>query len=153
ARDASNSEYLISQAALEEDQGNFRRAADLYKSASDAKPGSGSIYLKRASALRKANALSDAVASCDAAIGIPSSAAEGYVCRAEAYVRMGQATKAVPDLQEAIRLNPAVPQGADLLGVVRQLLEVSQAANSLSTPVLSAPPASNTPTATVPPPA
>ncbi len=131
-RDSSNPDYLVTEGGIEEERGNFSRAADLYAAALTIKPDSAEIHLKRAAALKSTDNPQAALDECSQAIAFKPKDAGGYACRADYYVRQGQFPAAVSDLNQALAIRPDFPQAVSLLPVVRQLLEVNRAAANLA---------------------
>jgi tetratricopeptide (TPR) repeat protein len=132
-RDPPNAlNYLLSQAKVEEDRGKLPQALEIYDQASRQNPGSAEVRLRRAAALKKQNRMEEAVQECAAAVELDSSDARGYVCRADGYVRLSRLPMAISDLDQAIRLNPMVPEAATLISAVWQRLELNAEAQQLS---------------------
>ncbi len=140
-RDGRNPEFLVSQAGIEEERGNFGKAAGLYAAALVIDPQSAQIHLKRAAALKASGDRQAAFQECGRAIELKPNEADGYACRADYYVRSGQFPEAVNDLNQAISLRPDLPQAVNLLPIVRQLIEMNQAAARLASPAAPAVPA------------
>ena len=131
-RDGSNPDYLVAEGGIEEERGNFSKAADLYAVALTIKPDSAEIHLRRAAALKSTDNPQAALDECSQAIAFKPKDAGGYACRADYYVRQGQFPAAVSDLNQALAIRPDFPQAVSLLPVVRQLLEVNRAAANLA---------------------
>jgi len=150
-RDPRNAlHYLLSQATVEEDRGNLPQALEIYDQASRQDPGSAEVRLRRAATLKKQNRMEEAVRECTAAVELDSSDARGYVCRADGYVRLSRLPMAISDLDQAIRLNPMVPEASALISAVWQRLELNAEAQQLSAPAqpVSTPSARPTPAVT-----
>jgi tetratricopeptide (TPR) repeat protein len=125
-RDPKNPDYVVAQAAVEEERGNLKEAADLYEKASTLHPGSIEILIKSARAFRLTNEVPRAVAQCGRAIEMAPNSADGYVCRAESFLRNGALLNAVDDLNQAFHLQPTLPEVAKLLPVVREMIQVNE---------------------------
>ena len=133
-RNSTDPNYLVSEARIEEERGNFKKAAEIYGKATQIKPDSADLYVKRAEALKQINEQTDALEQCSAAIRFSPADPRGYACRADSDVRTGQLPQAISDLNTAIRLNPNLPEATRLLPVVKQLLEVNQLAEKTMKP-------------------
>lgn len=64
------------------------------------------LLLQRGVRNIQANATADALEDFDAALVLEPDAAEGWLLRAQAYARLGDAAAAARDLREALRLEP-----------------------------------------------
>jgi len=131
-RDTTNPDYLVAEGSIEEERGNFSKAADLYAAALAIKPDSAEIHLKRAAALKSTDNPQAALDECSQAIAFKPKDAGGYACRADYHVRQGQFPAAVSDLNQALAIRPDFPQAVSLLPVVQKLLEVNRAAANLA---------------------
>jgi tetratricopeptide (TPR) repeat protein len=151
-RDEKNPEYYTAEAGIEEERGNFGKAAGLYSAALQFDPQSTALHLKRASALNSAGDQQGAFLECVRIIDLKPKEADGYACRGESLIRSGKYPAAVNDLNQAITLQPDSPQAIKLLPVVRELLEMNQAAVKLSTAADPPAPAIATPAVALPEP-
>jgi tetratricopeptide (TPR) repeat protein len=125
-RDLENPDYVIRQAEAQQALGNLKAVIELYDAAAKLRPQSGEILIRNAGVLRQANEASRAVELCGRAIALMPNEAEGYACRAESLLKMGALPNAISDLNRAFSLQPALPEVAKLLPVVKDMIQVNE---------------------------
>ena len=128
-----NPDFLLAEASLEEERGDFKTAIDLYGNALAHQPAP-AIYLKRASAYKQMNDTDRALADCAAALAAKPPLPEAYLCRADSYVRKGMLPLAVADLNEALRLKPSLPEAGSMIKAVRELVALNEEVKKVMTP-------------------
>lgn len=138
-----DAQLFLERADLDEERGYLKNAIAVYGTALERQPGSPGILLKRAAVLKQLNEVDRAITDCAAAIAAGPRLAEGYLCRADCYVRMGVFPAAIEDLNAALKLKPDSAEAGNMIAAVRNLVALNEGAKKVVPPapaVASAPP-------------